>query len=148
MGGYVFFGENGQRLWHLNLGGAIVWYGLLEELFESRLKEATLEEHNFGICLDATAYQGLAEEVIHLLQSDQPLPKATDEYRMRNQEELASFKENALNLFRDSLKNLPARGMFFAVDDLETDWLEEPCRCDTCKPTNRWEQALRWYSQG
>ena len=145
MGGYVFFGENGQRLWHLNLGGAIVWYGLLEEIFEKGLKEMTREEHNFGHVLDASIYRQVAQECIDFLQSDQPLPEATDNFRQRHGDDLSAFKKEAVDIFVDSLKELPDRGMFYAVNDLETDWWDEPCGCETCQTQRRWHQIHGWY---
>ncbi len=148
MGGYVFFGEDGRRLWTLNLSGAIVWYGFLEEMFEKGLKEMTLEEHNFGHVFDAATYRQVAQECIQFLSSDKPLPTATDTYRRRSGENLYSFKKDVVSLFRDYLKNLPPKGMFFVVNDLETDWWDEPCGCQVCKTDNRWEEIREWYMQG
>ncbi len=143
----MFFGEDGQRLWYLNLSGAIVWYGFLEEMFEKDLKEMTLEEHNFGHVFDAATYRQVAQECVDFLQSDQPLPKATDNYRERHGDDLSAFKKEALDIFSDSLKELPDKGRFFAVDDLETDWWDEPCKCQICRTENRWDQVYRWYIQ-
>ncbi len=145
MGGYVFLKEDGQRAWSLNLRGAVIWYGLLEEQFGKKLKDATLEEHNFGHVFDAATYRQVAQECIRFLSSDKPLPTATDAFRRRSGENLYSFKKDAVSLFRDSLKNLPPKGMFFAVNDLETDWWEKPCECTICKTTGRWRQILEWY---
>ncbi len=145
MGGYVFLNEDGQRVWSMNLRGAVIWYGLLEEQFGKELKGATLEEHNFGFALDVADYQQLAQDCIAFLRSDQQLPKATDSYRKHREENLADFKREALDIFKTSLKKLPQEGTIYAVDDLDTDWWEQPCSCEICKSENRWQQIYEWY---
>jgi hypothetical protein len=145
MGGYIFFGNDGKLLWSLNLSGAIVWYGLLEELFPERLQTTTLEQHNFGFRIDAAAYRSLAQACIDSLRLNEPLPKGTDDYRRRHGEDAVIFKKDAIRLFEDSLTHIPPEGAFFAVDDLETDWWEEPCECETCRTEGLWHQIRRWY---
>lgn len=145
MGGYAFFGEGGQRYWSLNLSGAIVWWGLLEELSGDRLEEAVLEEHNFGHVFRADAYRPLARDCLDYLSSEKPLPEGTEDYRQRQGAPLARFKKDALDVFKDSLKRLPSGGKFYALDNMDTEWWEDPCDCEVCKKEGRWEEVRAWY---
>lgn len=133
MGGYVFYNEAGKEVWRLNLRGAIIWYGLIEELFPKELRKMTMEEHNWGHLWDAAHYQSLANECMNYLQSDGPLPESTDTYRQQHDESVSEFRRKALSLFRDSLRNLPEKDSIYVVDDLNADWWEEPCGCEICR---------------
>ena len=137
MGGYVFLTEKGKELWRLNLGGAIVWYGLLEELGGRKLPKALLEEHNWGELWDSAAYRELVQDCVSTLASGKPLPPATEAYRVSRKESVSRFRADALRIFRDSLHELPRTGRFIAADDLSVDWLEEPCSCGICRVSPR-----------
>ncbi len=145
MGGYVFLAEDGTTTWRLNLSGSIIWYGLLEELFQEELTRMTRKEHNWGHLWDASRYRQLAYKCIAFLQSKSPLPSATDAYRRRRGEDMPNFKKGALDIFQTSLRCLPEHGRMFVVDDLSTDWRDEPCECETCITEGHWKQVLEWY---
>src|SRR5437879_2724202 len=132
MGGYVFLTEKGKEIWRLNLGGAIVWYGLLEELGGKDLSKALLERHSWGEVWDSAAYRELSRDCIQALRSE-PLPPATETYRVSRKASIHEFRADALRIFRGSLLKLPRTGRFIAADDLNIDWLEEPSACDVCR---------------
>jgi len=132
MGGYLFLTEKGKEVWRLNLGGAIVWYGLLEELGGKNLSKALLEKHNWGEVWDSGGYRELGQTCVRTLASGDRLPPATEAYRVQRKEPASRFRVQALQIFRDSLRELPRTGRFIAADDLSMDWLEEPCNCSIC----------------
>ena len=136
MGGYVFLSEKGREIWRLNLGGAIVWYGLLEELGGRDLSKALLERHNWGEVWDSAVYKELSRDCIRTLRAE-PLPPATETYRVSRKSSVDEFRADALRIFRGSLLKLPRTGRFIAADDLNMDWLEEPCTCEICVKTPR-----------
>ena len=136
MGGYVFLTEKGKEIWRLNLGGAIVWYGLLEELGGRDLSKALLERHNWGEVWDSAVYRKLSRDCIRTLRSE-PLPPATETYRVSRKASVDEFRADALRIFCGSLLKLPRTGRFIAADDLNIDWLEEPCTCEICVKTPR-----------
>ncbi len=146
MGGYIFLSEDGEPLWQLNLGGAIVWHGLLEEMHGNDLRVALLEVHNWGEVWDGARYRELARTCIRTLASNRRMPPLTDEYRASRGASVSQFRTDALRIFRGSLQKLPATGRFIAADDLNMDWLEEPCECESCKTTPR--PNPRMLSQG
>src|SRR5881398_2969665 len=107
MGGYVFLTEKGKEIWRLNLGGAIVWYGLLEELGGTNLSKALVEKHNWGEVWDSRAYRELSQTCIRTLSSASPLPPATEAYRHQRKEPASQFRADAIRILRDSLEELP-----------------------------------------
>jgi hypothetical protein len=137
MGGYLFLTTEGRVVWRLNLGGAIVWYGLLEGLCDASLPSALVERHNWGDVWDATGYRELSQACIRNLAVGNPLPTATEAYRVKRKETPFRFRADALRIFQGSLRKLPPTGRFIAADDLNMDWLEEPCDCEICKTTSR-----------
>ena len=137
MGGYLFLTSKGKEIWRLNLGGAIVWYGLLEELGGKALPMALLEKHNWGEVWDAAGYRDLSKDCIRLLTSSSTLPPATESYRLQRKEPKSEFRAHALRVFRDSMQKLPRTGQFISVDDLNMDWLEEQCGCQHCRAGER-----------
>src|SRR3989442_11773149 len=118
MGGYVFLTEKGKEIWRLNLGGAIVWYGLLEERAGKNLPKALLEQHNWGEVWDAAGHRDLSQDCIRFLASSAPLTAATESYRVQRKEPISEFRASALQIFRYSMNKLPRTGRFIAADDL------------------------------
>src|SRR2546428_4864316 len=112
MGGYVFLTGKGREVWRLNLGGAIVWYTLLEERAGKNLPKALLERHNWGDVWDAAGYRELSQDCIRFLKSSALLPPATESYRLQRKEPTSEFRANALRIFRGSLRKLPRTGRF------------------------------------
>ncbi len=135
MGGYLFLTSEGKQIWRLNLSGAIVWYGLLEEIGGKNLTKALREDHNWGQVWDAAGYHELGRDCIRSLQSGMPLPSETEAYRVKRKQSVEQFRADALRIFRGSLQKLPRTGRFIAADDLNMDWLEEPCICEICTET-------------
>src|SRR5947208_10412881 len=102
MGGYVFLTEIGKEIWRLNLGGAIVWYGLLEELGGRDLSKALLERHNWGEVCDSAVYRELSRDCIRILRSER-LPPAAETYGVSRESSVDEFLADALRIFRVSL---------------------------------------------
>ncbi len=132
MGGYVFLTEKGKEIWRLNLAGAIVWYGLLDEIDKQALLTAQLEDHNWGTVLDSVSYRKLAGRCIGELLASERLPPAMAAYAKQRGSSQEEIQRDALRIFRGSLQKLPKTGRFIAVDDLSMDAWDEPCRCELC----------------